>query len=86
MRHRSRRRTSLERDRTTKLRHCARGGIPQYVILDLADHSADEYLVPNRESATYAKRARHLPGATIALRLAGDATLAVSLGDLFPRR
>jgi hypothetical protein len=38
--------TSLARDRTTKLRHYARGGIPQYVIINLADRITEEYLVP----------------------------------------
>ncbi|HEV8239745.1 MAG TPA: Uma2 family endonuclease [Thermoanaerobaculia bacterium] len=77
--------TSLRRDRTTKLRHYARGGIPQYVILVLADRTAEEYLDPDRTSGTYGRRVVHSPDATLALRLAGDATLPVSLAGLFPR-
>lgn len=77
--------TSLRRDRTTKLRHYARGGIPQYVILVLADRTAEEYLEPNRRTGTYGQRIVHGPDGTLALRLGGDGTLAVSLADLFPR-
>lgn len=44
------------RDRTTKLRHYARAGIPQYVILNLGERTAEEYL-RGRQAAG---RARHL--------------------------
>lgn len=77
--------TSLDRDRTTKLRHYARGGIPQYVILVLADRTAEEYLEPDRDAGTYGRRVLHRPDAALALRLAGAATLSVALADLFPR-
>lgn len=77
--------TSLRRDRTTKLRHYARGGIPQYVILVLADRTAEEYLDPDRNSGAYGRRVVHRADATLALRLAGAATLSVVLADLFPR-
>src|ERR1044072_2523888 len=77
--------TSLRRDRTTKLRHYARGGIHQYVILVLADRTAEEHLDPDRGAGTYRRRIVHAPDATLALRLGGDATLAVPLADLFPR-
>ena len=77
--------TSLRRDRTTKLRHYARGGISQYVILVLADRTAEEYLEPNRSSGTYAKQIAHGRDATLALRLGEKATLSVRLVDLFPR-
>jgi hypothetical protein len=76
--------TSLERDRTTKLRHYARGGIPQYVILSLADCAAEEYLEPDREAGSYAVRLRHAANATLSLRLAGKATLSVRLAEIFP--
>lgn len=77
--------TSLRRDRTTKLRHYARGGIGQYVILVLADRTAEEYLEPDRGSGTYAKRIVHGHDATLALRLGEGATLSVEIADLFPR-
>src|SRR5688500_17554468 len=77
--------TSLGRDRTTKLRHYARGGIPQYVILVLADRTAEEYVEPDRTSGAYGRRVVHRADATLALRLAGAATLSVELADLFPR-
>ena len=77
--------TSLRRDRTTKLRHYARGGIPQYVILVLADRTAEEYLEPDRNAGTYGRRVLHHSNATLALRLTGGTTLSVALTDLFPR-
>lgn len=76
--------TSLDRDRTTKLRHYARGGIPQYVILNLAERSAEEYLRPDREAGTYATRTTHPPSATLRLRLAGDDALEVAIAELVP--
>jgi Uma2 family endonuclease len=77
--------TSLGRDRTTKLRHYARGGIPQYVILVLADRTAEEHLEPDRAAGTYGRRIEHAPEATLAFQLAAGATLAVKVADLFPR-
>lgn len=77
--------TSLRRDRTTKLRHYARGGISQYVILVLADRTAEEYLEPDRASGVYGRRIAHGRDATLALRLGEEATLSVALTDLFPR-
>lgn len=77
--------TSLNRDRTTKLRHYARGGIAQYVILVLADRTAEEYLEPDRNVGTYSRRVLHHSNATLALRLAGGTTLSIALTDLFPR-
>jgi Uma2 family endonuclease len=76
--------TSLERDRTTKLRHHARGGIPQYVILDLAERTAEEHLQPDREAGTYGVRTKHAPDATLGLDLGGGEVLKVALRDLFP--
>ena len=77
--------TSLNRDRTTKLRHYARGGIPQYVILVLGDRTAEEYLEPDRNDGSYRRRIVHPSGTTLALR-AGDAVaLSVALAELFPR-
>jgi len=76
--------TSLERDRTTKLRHYARGGIPQYVILDLHDRTAEEYLQPNPEIGTYGRRITHAAGARLRLRLGGGDGLEVAITDLFP--
>jgi Uma2 family endonuclease len=71
--------TSLERDRTTKLRHYARGGIPQYVILDLHDRTAEEYLDADVEAGTYATRIVHQGGAHIRLHLAGGERLEIAV-------
>lgn len=76
--------TSLERDRTIKLRHYARGGIGQYVILDLHQRAAEEYLEPDRDAGTYATRIAHPSDARIQLRLMGGEDLEVALTALFP--
>jgi Uma2 family endonuclease len=76
--------TSLERDRTTKLRHYARGGIPQYVILDLHDRTAEEYLQPDPETGTYGTKVEHPTGARLRLRLGGGEGLEVAIAELFP--
>jgi len=66
--------TSLDRDRTAKLRHYARGGIPQYVIVDLHERTAEEYLRPHSATGTYTARTTYPTGTRMRLRLAGDAT------------
>jgi len=76
--------TSLERDRTTKLRHYASGGIPQYLILNLADRTAEEYLDPDPVAGTYQRSVRHSVGATLQLRLSGEDRLEVALERLLP--
>ncbi len=78
--------TSLPRDRTTKLRHYARGGIPQYFLINLADRTAEEYLLPCPQDGVYAESVVHAADATLRLRLAGDERLDVPLADLFPPR
>lgn len=76
--------TSLERDRTTKLWHYARGGIGQYVILDLRARVAEEYLEPDDEAGAYLTRRVHPVGAHLRLRLAGGDELEVVIAALFP--
>jgi len=76
--------TSLERDRTTKLRHYASGGIPQYLILNLTDHTAEEYLEPDPAAGIYARTTRHPFAATLQLHLSGEDRLEVRLEQLFP--
>lgn len=76
--------TSLERDRTTKLRHYARGGIPQYVILNLQDRTAEEYLEPNHTAGTYLRKTVHSVGTLLRLRLVGNEGLELRVGELFP--
>ncbi|MBC7943984.1 MAG: Uma2 family endonuclease [Burkholderiales bacterium] len=76
--------TSLHRDRTTKLRHYARGGIPQYIMINLADRSAEEYLRPDAQAAIYGERIIHSINAVLELHLAADERLSVALAELFP--
>jgi Uma2 family endonuclease len=76
--------TSLERDRTTKLRHYARGGIPQYIILNLADRAAEEFVDPDQTTGTYLRKAVHSIDDLFELRLADDETLELPVRELFP--
>jgi Uma2 family endonuclease len=76
--------TSLERDRTTKLRHYARGGIPQYVILNLQDRTAEEYLDPDPSAGIYTTRDFRTAHDTLRLHLTDDERLDVAVGQLFP--
>jgi Uma2 family endonuclease len=78
--------TSLRRDRTTKLRHYALGGIPQYILINLADRTAEEYLLPRPQDGVYGESVVHSADATLCLRLAGDERLDVLLADLLPTR
>jgi poly-gamma-glutamate synthesis protein (capsule biosynthesis protein) len=76
--------TSLERDRTTKLRHYARAGIPQYVILNLADRTAEEYLKPDQTAGKYAKANTYSDEALLGLLTGHDQKLEAPVAELFP--
>ncbi len=76
--------SSLERDRTTKLRHYARGNIPQYLIVNLAERTVEEHLRPDVSTGTYARAVIHAPGDSLKLHLDGDERLIVRVGDLLP--
>lgn len=76
--------SSLDRDRTTKLRHYARGGIPQYLIVNLAERTVEEYLVPDVHKGTYARAVTYRPGDGLQLHLDGENRLPVKVRDLLP--
>lgn len=76
--------TSLARDRSTKLRHYARGAIPQYIIIDLANRTAEEYRNPDPEGGVYRKQVIHDSGAMLRLLLTGSDRLEVALTDILP--
>ena len=78
--------TSLDRDRTTKLRHYASGGIPQYVILNLQDRTAEEHLHPDPAAGTYVTRTIHPADTTLRFHLVGNERLEVATGRLFSPR
>lgn len=48
--------TSLERDRTVKRRIYATAGIPQYLLINLAEGQVEVYEEPDPTSGSYAKR------------------------------
>jgi Uma2 family endonuclease len=76
--------SSLERDRTTKLRIYASAGIPQYCLIDLRDRRIELYEDPDRERGVYRER-RELAGSdTLGLLLPGGDRLEVAGSDLLP--
>jgi Uma2 family endonuclease len=76
--------TSLRRDRTTKLRLYARGGISQYIIINLAERTAEEYVDPEPAAGRYAKQIVHAADATLRLSLADDSCLDAAVATLLP--
>jgi hypothetical protein len=76
--------TSLRRDRTTKLRLYARGGISQYIIVNLTERTAEEYSDPEPAAGRYAKRIAHEADAALRLNLADNSCLDVAVATLLP--
>jgi len=76
--------SSLERDRTTKLRIYATAGIPQYCLIDLRDRRIELYEDPDRERGVYRDRREPAPGATVDLLLPDGRRFEVAAADLLP--
>lgn len=53
--------SSLRRDRGEKLRAYARGGIPEYWIVNLVDRVVERHSAPDPQKATYTSRQVHGP-------------------------
>ena len=67
--------SSLQFDRSEKLRAYARAGLPEYWIVNLAESCVEVYREPRGES--YAMHLRRKAGETIAPAAFPDRTLAV---------
>ena len=76
--------SSLERDRTTKLRIYATAGIPQYCLIDLRDRRIELYEDPDRERGAYGDRRELAPEATVDLLLPDGRRFEVAAADLLP--
>ena len=74
--------SSLERDAEEKLAIYASAGVPQYVVLNLRNRTAQVYTEPDLSTATYRSATVFAEAESLPLNLAGGATLAVPLVDL----
>jgi Uma2 family endonuclease len=76
--------SSLERDRGEKLPIYARAGIPQYIIINLRNRTAEVYANPDSAAGTYPPATIVTEQQRLALRV-GDAELfSVDLASLLP--
>ena len=76
--------SSLERDRNEKLPVYARAGVPQYVILNLRNRTAEVYAEPDREAGTYSPPILLQVVDVLDRCLERGRTLAMPLADLLP--
>ena len=76
--------SSLQRDRTTKMRIYADHGIPQYVIFNVLERVVEVYSQPLIGKGSYAKRGVVGRGEVLEFALPGDVRLSVAASDLLP--
>jgi Uma2 family endonuclease len=76
--------SSLERDRTTKLRIYATAGIPQYCLIDLRERRIVLHEQPEPERGTYREVRELAAGATVDLLLPGGQRFEVATVELLP--
>ena len=76
--------SSLEHDRTNKLAVYARGGIPQYVIVNLVDDQIEVFEVPIQGESRYTLAVTLSRGDILGLLLDSGARLDVPVSDLLP--
>jgi Uma2 family endonuclease len=73
--------SSIERDRTTKVRLYARAGIRRYWIVNLVDRCVEVYGHP--EAGAYRERTEHRAG-EITIEVPGADSAVVAVSDLLP--
>jgi Uma2 family endonuclease len=83
--------STLQRDRTIKLRLYARAGIAVYWIVNLVDRQVEVYTNPTGPVApgsgtepTYANRQDFLPGSAVPLNVPGQPPCLIPVQDLLP--
>jgi hypothetical protein len=77
--------STLEYDRTVKLRLFARAGIPRYWIVNLVDHQIEAFWSPIPEQGVYAEHEVCTSGDMLTLDLP-DGPLQIAFDDLLPAR
>jgi Uma2 family endonuclease len=78
--------SSLDFDRTTKLRAYAEAGISQYVIVNLIDRVIEEHTLPNPASGRYGTSRVLRVGQVLELYLRGEERFSVQVSDWLPPR
>jgi Uma2 family endonuclease len=76
--------SSLDFDRTTKLRAYAESGIPQYLIVNLVDLVIEEHVAPDPANGRYKSSHVLRDGDMLQLFLKGDERLSVEVGHWLP--
>jgi Uma2 family endonuclease len=78
--------STLDSDRSDKLRIFARSRVPVYWIINLVDRQIEVYTQPNgsADSPDYAQREDFRPGEQIPLALDGQVVAQVPVSDLLP--
>ncbi|MBI3268800.1 MAG: Uma2 family endonuclease [Planctomycetes bacterium] len=76
--------SSLERDRTTKLRIYARASIPHYIIVNLVDGQLEVFSTPDADEGRYLERVIRKRGERIGLRAGKGREVRVPVGALLP--
>jgi Uma2 family endonuclease len=74
----------LKRDRSTKMKIYAAAGIPQYVIVNLADRRIEVYEDPKTSQGTFGKVRILTEDDTLALRVPGPRRLEVPAARYLP--
>jgi hypothetical protein len=76
--------SSYERDRGEKLIAYAQAAIPQYVIINLRDRTAEVYVSPDQASAAYSEPMIIAADQELQLRVGAAEYFTVKLADLLP--
>ena len=76
--------SSYERDANVKLATYARAGVPQYVIVNLRNRTAEVYADPDPADGTYGAPTIVQADRSISLRVGADEVFTVPLADLLP--
>jgi Uma2 family endonuclease len=78
--------STLDSDRTDKVRIYARDGLPTYWIVNLVDRQIEAYTVPQPTASppSYATRIEYLPGQSVPMVLDGQMFGSILIGELLP--
>ena len=74
--------SSLPQERTTKLRIYAEAGIPQYIIVNLAEHQLEAYEQPQRNKGRYVQSNTLKAGQTLKLCVGSQKHLDIPVASI----
>lgn len=76
--------SSYERDVGEKLHAYARGGVEQYVVLNLRVNKAEVFTKPDRSNGTYSSRVIVNADQMLELRVGANESIQIKLSDVLP--